>query len=364
MLEVFGLPLSERENYLRNARFQGPEWIPMSLSISGASWNQLREDLEDVLVRHPWMFPGFEKGKRDYENWDPGPAHRAGERFTDAWGCVWESAIDGIEGVVVGHPLADWEALDTWRPPDPLTTGDRGPVNWQQTREGVARAKQAGALTAGSLPHGFLFMRLTYLRGFDSLMVDIAAAEPRLHKLIDLLVEHNMTIIRQWVDMGVDLVNIGEDLGSQTASIIGPRHFARWIRPAYEKLIAPCAEKGILVALHSDGYIMDLMDEFRIAGVNIINPQDLVNGIDNLAREVKGKFCIRLDIDRQKIVPFGTRQDIHDLIEEEVRKLGSPQGGLEMICGIYPPTPAENVDAVLEAMKEFRTYWWDGRARG
>jgi uroporphyrinogen-III decarboxylase len=207
-------------------------------------------------------------------------------------------------------------------------------------------------------------MRLTYLRGFDSLMVDIAAAEPRLHKLIDLLVEHNMTIIRQWVDMGVDLVNIGEDLGSQTASIIGPRHFARWIRPAYEKLIAPCAEKGILVALHSDGYIMDLMDEFRIAGVNIINPQDLVNGIDNLAREVKGKFCIRLDIDRQKIVPFGTRQDIHDLIEEEVRKLGSPQGGLEMICGIYPPTPAENVDAVLEAMKEFRTYWWDGRARG
>jgi hypothetical protein len=122
----------------------------------------------------------------------------------------------------------------------------------------------------------------------------------------------------------------------------------------------PCREAGCHVALHSDGYIMELMDEFHDCGVTIINPQDLCNGIDDLAREVKGRFCLRLDIDRQVIVPFGTRQEIRDLIEEEVRKLGSPQGGLEMIAGIYPPTPAENVDALCEAMEEFRTYWWDG----
>ena len=355
------MPLSDRENYLRNARFQGPEWIPMTVSISGASWNQLREDLEDVLLRHSWMFPGFEKGKRDYDNWDPGPAHRAGERFTDAWGCIWQSAIDGIEGVVVEHPLADWDALDTWRPPDPLVTGDRGPVDWNAVRKRVAHAKQTGVLTSGGLPHGFLFMRLTYLRGFENMMIDMATDHPRLQELVDLLVEHNLTIIQQWVDMGIDLIELGEDLGAQTSSIISPATFARWIRPGYKKLIAPCAAKGMLVALHSDGHILELMDELKIAGVNISNPQDLCNGIDNLAREVKGRFCLRLDIDRQTVVPFGTRQEIRELIEEEVRKLGSPQGGLEMICGIYPPTPAENVDALLEAMRDFRTYWWDGR---
>jgi uroporphyrinogen decarboxylase len=353
--------LSERENFLRNATFQGPQWIPCTVVISGGTWNQLREEVEEVLVRHPILFPGFQKGQRDFDSWDYGPGHRAHQRFTDAWGCVWEASLEGLEGLVVESPLADWSALETYQPPDPLVQADRGPANWEQVRKNVAEAKRAGRLTSGSTPHGFLLMRMYYLRGFENLMLDFALESPQLPRLIEMLVEHNRKIVNEWLSMGVDLVNIGEDLGSQTASIIGPRHFARWIRPAYEKLIAPCAEKGILVALHSDGYIMDLMDEFRIAGVNIINPQDLVNGIDNLAREVKGKFCIRLDIDRQKIVPFGTRQDIHDLIEEEVRKLGSPQGGLEMICGIYPPTPAENVDAVLEAMKEFRTYWWDGR---
>ena len=61
------------------------------------------------------------------------------------------------------------------------------------------------------------------------------------------------------------------------------------------------------------------------------------------------------------MVPYGTPQQIHDLIEEEVMTLGSPEGGLELICGIYPPTPPENVDAVISAFEKFRTYWFSER---
>jgi hypothetical protein len=353
--------LTDRENYLRNARFQGPEWMPCAVHISGATWNQLRDDLEDVCARHPTIFPGFEKGKRNFDEMVFGPAHEAGKRFTDAWGCVWESVIDGIEGVVIEHPLEDWSALDSYTPPDPLVQGDRGPVDWPKQLDAVRKAREAGQLTRGGTPHGYLFMRLYYLRGFENLMHDIATEEPRLQTLIDMLVQHNLVLVTQWLSARVDVMEFAEDLGTQTASCIGPKHFARWITPAYAKLMQPAHESDALVALHSDGYIMDIMDELLVAGVDIINPQDLCNGIDDLAREIKGRACIRLDIDRQKIVPFGTRQDIRGLIEEEVRKLGSPEGGLEMIAGIYPPTPAENVDALCEAMEEFRSYWWDGR---
>ena len=355
------MPLSDRENYIRNARLAGPEWMPCRVSISGASWDQLREELEEVCARHPTLFPGFKKGQRDYENWDFGPAHRAGERFTDAWGCVWHSEMNGIEGVVEEHPLEDWEKLESYRPPDAMLHGDRGPADWEAARERVERARERGQLTSGGVPHGFFFMRLYYLRGFENLMEDIATDAPQLPRLIEMLLEHNRTLVNQWLSFGVDKVEFGEDLGTQTASLISPTAFARWVTPVYRELMQPCREAGALVALHSDGYIMELMDEFMRAGVDIINPQDLCNGIDALAREVKGRMCIRLDVDRQKIVPFGTREEIRDLIEEEVRKLGSPQGGLELIAGIYPPTPAENVDAVCEAMEQFRTYWWDER---
>lgn len=69
-------------------------------------------------------------------------------------------------------------------------------------------------------------------------------------------------------------------------------------------------------------------------------------------------MCIRLDIDRQKIDPFGT-QEIHDLIEEEIRKLKSSEGELEFIAGIYPPAPPENLDALCRVIEKFRTWWWD-----
>jgi len=355
------MALSERENYLRNASMTGPEWMPCSVSISGASWDQLREDLEDVLVRHPTLFPSFKRAQRNYDKQDFGPAHRADETFTDAWGCVWRSAINGIEGQVEENPLADWSEFPSYEPPDPLVQADRGLANWESARKRIEAARKAGRLTSGGVPHGFLFMRLYYLRGFDNLMMDVATDAPQLPRLIDMLVEHNKKIVEQWLSFGVDVVNFGDDLGTQTASMISPENFHRLVTPAYKALMQPCREAGCHVYLHSDGYIMELMDEFIEAGVTIINPQDLCNGIDDLAREVKGRMCISLDIDRQKIIPYGTRAAIRELIEEEVRKLGSPQGGLQMIAGIYPPTPPENIDALCSAMEEFRTYWWDGR---
>jgi len=51
------------------------------------------------------------------------------------------------------------------------------------------------------------------------------------------------------------------------------------------------------------------------------------------------------------------------LVEGEVRKLGSPKGGLGMSGEIYPLTPPENVDALCEALEAFRSYSWDGRGK-
>lgn len=357
------MPLTYRENYLRNASFQYPEFTPMHIHISNASWDQWRGEMEEVVARHPRIWPEFEKGTRDWAAFDFGPAHAAGEPYEDSWGCVWLTPTNGIEGVVTKHPLGTWDAFGSWQAPDPMTRADRGPMDWAKERRNIEAAKAKGELTWGGLPHGFFFMRLTYLRGFDNMMIDMAMEEPRLWDLIDVLYRHNRVLIEQYLDIGVDCIAIGEDLGTQTSSIISPEMFRKYCTPTYEKLIRPCREKGCHVMQHSDGYIMDLLDELIFAGVTIINPQDLCNGIENLRRELKGRLCIRLDVDRQSIVPFGTRQEIGELVEEEVRQLGSAKGGLEFIAGIYPPTPPENVDALACAFEEYQTWWFDGRGR-
>ena len=355
------MALTDRENFLRNASFQGPEYIPSGVSLSAATWKQLGKELEEVVLRHPVTFPSYRKGDRELEERRAEAWQRSGDTRTDEWGCVWQCELDGLAGIVIENPLDDWAKFESYEPPDPLAEEGPDSTDWDAKREGVEEAKGKGALTSGSTAHGFLLMRLYYLRGFENLMMDMGTDEPRLQKLIDMVVSHTRKIVDQYLSMGVDKMEFADDLGTQTASMLSPATFRRWITPGYKSLMRPCREAGMQVGLHSDGHMLELVDELLDAGVSIVNPQDLCNGIDDIARELKGRACIRLDIDRQTIVPHGTPREIHDLVEEEVRKLGSPEGGLEFICGVYPPTPPENVDALCSALEEFRTYWWDGR---
>lgn len=357
------MALSERENFLRNASMTGPEWMPIYFCISGATREQIGPELEDIMARHPVLFPGFERGKYKYRETNEYGLIEIDEETTDNWGCVWRRSLEGITGQVVKHPLDDWSRFADYQAPDPMTQGDSGTVDWREIRENLAAAKQRGELTTGNLSHGFLFMRLYYLRGFENLMMDYGTEDPNLRKLIDMLMEFNRTIVQQYLAIGVDLISGGDDLGTQTAAMISPAAFKRWITPAYQKIFLPAREAGCHVLLHSDGHMVELMDEIIASGVTICNPQDLCNGIDEIKRAVDGRICVRLDVDRQSVVPFGTPREIHDLVEEGVRKLGSPKGGLELIVGVYPPTPAENVEALCCAFEEFRTYWFDGRGK-
>ena len=95
--------LTHRENTLRNARFQGPEWIPMTVACSNASWDQWREELEAVALRHPDFFLTCTRAGATTTTSTRAGAHK-GVPFTDAWGCTWETAVNGLEGVVTNTP--------------------------------------------------------------------------------------------------------------------------------------------------------------------------------------------------------------------------------------------------------------------
>jgi uroporphyrinogen-III decarboxylase len=109
--------------------------------------------------------------------------------------------------------------------------------------------------------------------------------------------------------------------------------------------------------MHSDGDIRHLVDDIIDSGVEVINLQDLVNGIDWIAERFRGKVCVDLDIDRQLITPYGTPAQIDALIREEVEKIATPQGGLAMIYGLYPGVPLENVKALMDAMETYSFYY-------
>lgn len=349
--------MTERENYLKTVKFQNPSWIPASISVSLASMIEYKGEMEAVMARHPLLFRGFKPGLVDYSKYGAGNCDIY-ER--DSWGYDWHYTMYGIEGCVVNHPLENWEKFQEYEAPDPDLVLDRGGRrDWQKEFEQIARLKSQGRIATGGLVHGFLFLRLQYLRGFENLMYDMADDEPRLYELIDLIDKHNLKIIQRYCQAGVDIMEVPEDLGAENSMIISKEMFQKFIKPSYQRMVGEIKRNKILSAIHSDGYILDIIDDLLEVGMDIINPQDLCNGIDNIRRALKGKACIRLDIDRVKITPYGTRSEIFELIEEEVKVLGSPQGGLEFIYGVYPPVTPDRLNYLCEAIETYRTYWWE-----
>ncbi len=343
-------------NTLRAIRFERPEHIPVVFWINPACWHHYRpEALFELMAGHPLLFPQFER--ETFTIPEPAPWERSGTPYTDAWGCVWETTDDGITGTVTQHPLADWDAFARFTPPDPTRTNGMTAMDWSRERSQALEIAAQGKSCAGSLEHGHTFLRLCYLRGYENLLFDLMDGEPRLRSLIDKVETFSTGIVQSYLDVGAAMVCYPEDLGAQTGPLISPQLFRKFIKPVYERITALTRRAGSLVHMHSDGNIRDLADDLIASGVDALNLQDLVNGIDWIAANLKGRVCIDLDMDRQHVTRFGTAAQIDALIREEVEKLGSPKGGLMLIYGLYPGTPIKNVRAVMDAMERYAGFY-------
>jgi len=346
------------ENLLRAVRFERPDCIPMVFHINASCWHHYpQQALAELMGDFPELFGRATPPELPYTP-DYLPNAVASRPYTDPWGCVWQTTDDGIVGTVVEHPLADYSALDTYTPPDPARGDGMGHYLPGPAHDEPPAAEGGPArLKIASLRHGHTFQQLVDLRGYANLMLDMADDEPRLWRLIEMVEGFNLALVERDLAAGAEWMGYPDDLGMQRGPLISPAHFRKYILPVYQRLIAPAKEAGVVVHMHSDGHLHALADDLLQSGLEVLNLQDLVNGIEWIAERLKGRVCIDLDVDRQQLTLRGTPEQIHALIRSEVETLGSPQGGLTMIYGLYPGTPLQNARAVAEAMRRYAGHY-------
>jgi hypothetical protein len=352
--------MSRRENFLRTVEFGTPRWIPCRVNLLRQTWKRHRENLEDIVLRHPVLFGNYSKGKTDFDHLG---VQYAGNVALDEWGCTWKFIKDGITGQVVEHPIVEWDDLSSYRPPEyPLwgpPDGGCRPISrsWRRVERDIRRARNEGRLASGNVPHGFMFMRLFYLRGYKNLMMDFAREDPRLEDLVEMVKETNNRLIDRWLEIGpLDVIHFGDDLGTQNGLPVRPDLFRKYLIPAYEEMFGRIREAGTHVKLHSDGHFLDVMDDLIRAGVDILNPQDRVHGLEVLREKLKGRVCIDLDIDRQHLLPRGTPGAIREHVRRAVDILGSPEGGLMIYAGVAEDVPLENIEALCNSLWELEDH--------
>jgi uroporphyrinogen decarboxylase len=319
------------DDRIKSLTFSTPEMIPVSVGILPAAWMKYREALDDLVSQHPVLFGG-QHGDRDYDAIYT-ETYIEGEHV-DVWGCIWSNLKTGMEAIVTGHPVPTREDVRKLAVPE----------------------KDAG------FPHGFMYLRLQDLRGFEELMIDFAEEPPELQLLIDKVLTYNLRqaklLLKSLAERGETgtIVTFGDDLGMQQSLPISPKKWRKYLKPCFEAIYRPFRDAGYYVYMHTDGHIIEIIPDLVDCGVNVVNPQIGANGLDALARTCKGKVCVDLDLDRQ-LFPFATPKQIDDHIRKAVEVLGAPEGGLWLKAEIGEDVPLENVAAIFDALERYRTYY-------
>jgi uroporphyrinogen decarboxylase len=339
------MAITDRENTLRTLEFRYPEWIPCRVLILPTHLESDREKCEKLVKEHPRIFTN--QNLKDYGH--------LGERFKkgylrDSWGCLWRNEIDGIAGIVVEHPLDDWEKLKDYKPPDPLVTGLFDPRDWDVTKKQFDKMREQGFFVEGNCES---FFDLLYaLRGFENLMIDLATDDPHLPKLIEMVTQYELKLIDKWLEIGVDSLYFHSDMGTQQTLMISPEKFRQYIKPVFKKLFKKCRNAGVHVRFSADGVLLSIIDDLIECGISMHDPQLRANGLENIVRMYKGKICIDLDLDRQ-MFPTCSPDDIYDQVKECVEALYLPEGGLMLSASNSPDVPIENIQAQCDAFEEF-----------
>ncbi|TFG63975.1 MAG: hypothetical protein E4H36_04205 [Spirochaetales bacterium] len=210
----------------------------------------------------------------------------------------------------------------------------------------------------GEIGHNHTWLKLTDIRGYQNALIDMMEGEPKIDRLIGMLTDFNLGLVKNYLACKqIGWMDYAEDLGMQYGPMLSPELFRKYIKPAYERIMKPAREAGAIIHVHADGDIRLLADDLIDCGADVLNLQDLVNGIDWIEKRLKSRVCVELDIDRQSVTFSGTREQIDSLIREEVSRLGSKEGGLMLIYGLYPGVPLENAEAVMDAMEKYADYW-------
>jgi len=332
--------MASRELVLRTLEFDAPSRVPRQawvLPWAEARYPEwvarLREEFPDDLMAAPQIYrtPLPVVGSR-YEK----------GLYVDEWGCRFHNIHGGVIGIVHEPVIGDWSQLEHFHAPDAVLTVDTDAVN------GFCRSTERFTL-AGTLVRPF--ERLCFIRTMEQAMVDLAEQTPDLIELLRRIHEHYVREVEVWARTDVDAIMIMDDWGTQRGMMVAPRVFRRYFRPMYEDYVAIARRYGKFVFMHSDGNILDIMEDLIAIGIRAINSQVACMGVAELGRRFKGRMTFWGEIDRQDLLAFGTRDQVATAVRE-VREHLYADGGVIAQCEFGPGAIPENVLHVFRTWQE------------
>jgi uroporphyrinogen decarboxylase len=264
-------------------------------------------------------------------------------------------ADDPFDDLEADFPHNQWTGIGA-----PGTTLPATPDGYAALAAGARALRGSTDRAIIGLFGGNLFEIPQFLYGIDRYLEYMALYPEATLRLSEKLCEMHLARLEPWlgaVGPYIDVVNFGDDLGSQNGPLMSPAMYRRYYKPFHSVLWHRAKELAdVKVMLHSCGGFEPLLGDLVEAGLDATNPvQTTCAGM--APRHLKDTFGDRLTLwgggcDTRHVLPHGTPAEIAAHVREQVDAL-SPGGGFvfQQVHNILADVPPENVIAMYEALR-------------
>jgi len=280
-----------------------------------------------------------------------------GISYTDEWGVGWRNVAyetrfgRGHYTEVVGHPLADDQAIDSYQPPDP-----HRPELYTEAERVIREFKNEYWIVGVTVTT--IFETAWALRGYEKTLMDLVVNPDFAERLLDIPFRYHLAAAERLARMGVDMIWIGDDVGAQDRMLMSPATWRRFLKPRLAALISELKRirPEVKIAYHSDGMIAPIIPDLIEIGLDVLNPvQPRSMDPERLKKEYGEQLCFWGSLDEQQTLPFGTPAEVEQEVLTRLKTVGRGGG---LILGpthhVQLDTPLENFWAMVHTITRTR----------
>jgi len=254
------------------------------------------------------------------------------------------------------HPITNMEQLKAYTWPDPDDEAILAPI------KDIVERYQKDYFIIVDLSSTLIEAAYAHIMGTQNFFLFLFDQPELIQGVLDGLTEYYTKLGKNAINMGIDMIRVGDDIGAQQSMMISPTQWRELAKPRLAHMFAEFRKTNpdLFIKLHSCGDYSPVLPDIVELGVDLAGLMQPTGGLKDQAtikQKYGGDVSLIGGFDVQRLLPRGQVEEVRAGVLNVMKNL-APGGGYIFSPSHYilADVPIQNIYTMLESQRDYGTY--------